>query len=127
MGPKLMSVLGLYNYWIFSILMVLGLYVVIAHGNLIKKIIGLNIFQASVFLFFISLGKVNKGVAPIVTHENSFHDGILYSNPLPHVLNLTAIVVGVSTTALALSLIVRIFSRHGTIEDEELHKSEYNQ
>ena len=86
-----MQYLGLYNYWIAVILMMTGFYIVISSGNLIKKIIGLNIFQVSVFLFYISMGKITGGTAPIKTDGAS-----IYSNPLPHVLILTAIVVGSS-------------------------------
>lgn len=103
------------NYWVAIILMMIGFYALIARGNLIKKVVGLNIFQASVFLFYISLGKVTGGSPPIIA------DGIeTYSNPLPHVLILTAIVVGVATTALALALIVRIKEAYGTIEENEI-------
>ena len=110
-----MTALGLYNYWVVIVLMMAGFYIVIAHGNLVKKVIGLSIFQLSVFILFISMGKVSGGTAPIL------EDGIkLYSNPLPHVLILTAIVVGISTTALALALIVRIKREYGTIEEEEI-------
>ena len=121
----MISALGLFNYWIFITLMAMGLYVVMSRGNLIKKIIGLNIFQSSVFLFFISLGKVDGGTAPIVSHSKGAEalEGVLYANPLPHVLILTAIVVGVSTTAVALSLAVRIYEAYGTIEDEELNRA----
>ena len=122
----MIGTLGLYNYWIVVALMMTGLYVVISRSNLIKKIIGLNIFQSSVFLFFISLGKVDPGTAPIASHTANVHGEILYANPLPHVLILTAIVVSVSTTALALALIVRIFETYGTVEDDELHKAEHN-
>jgi len=109
-------VLGLYNYWIVILLMMTGFYIVIAHGNLIKKVIGLNIFQTSVIIMYISMGKVRDGAPPILT------DGVtLYSNPLPHVLMLTAIVVGVATTALALSLVVRINETYGSIEEEDIH------
>ena len=98
-----MNVFGLYNYWIVIVLMMTGFYVVVSSGNLVKKIVGLSLFQASVFILYISLGKMTGGTAPI------FREGIsLYSNPLPHVLILTAIVVGVSTTALGLALVVRI-------------------
>ena len=84
-----MAAFGHYNYWIAILLMMVGLYIVVARGNLVKKLVGLNIFQASVFLFYISMGKVLGGTAPIAA------EGIeLYSNPLPHVLILTAIVVG---------------------------------
>lgn len=110
---------GLMPYWIIMVLMMMGLYIVIAHGNLIKKIVGLNVFQVSVFLLYISMAKVEGGTAPILA------EGIkLYSNPLPHVLILTAIVVGVATTALGLALVVRIHNAYGTIEDEEIDKLE---
>lgn len=106
---------GLYNYWIVIVLMMIGFYATIARGNLIKKIIGLNIFQTSVFYLYISMGKVSGGTAPIVG------DGITsYSNPLPHVLILTAIVVGVATTALGLALVVRINEAYGTIEEDDI-------
>ena len=97
----------------------IGFFIVIAHGNLIKKIIGLNIFQVSVFLLYITMAKVDGGTAPILA------EGItVYSNPLPHVLILTAIVVGVATTALGLALVVRIKDTYGTIEEEEIDKLE---
>ena len=106
---------GLLNYWIVILLMMIGFYIVIAQGNLIKKIVGLNIFQVSVFIFYISIGKVTGGSAPII------NDNIeIYSNPLPHVLILTAIVVGVATTALGLSMIVRIKDAYDTIESDEI-------
>ena len=111
-----MAAVGLYNYWIVVFLMMTGFYIVIAHGNLVKKIVGLNIFQASVFILYITFGKVQGGTAPIIA------DGItIYSNPLPHVLILTAIVVGVATTALGLALVVRINEAYGTIEEDEIH------
>ncbi len=110
---------GLFNYWIVFLLMMIGLYIVIAHENLIKKIVGLNVFQVSVFVFYISMAKVKGGTAPILA------DGIeVYSNPLPHVLILTAIVVGVATTALGLALVVRIQESYGTIEDDEIRDIE---
>ena len=111
-----MAAVGLYNYWIVVFLMMAGFYIVIAHDNLVKKIIGLNIFQASVFILYITFGKVQGGTAPINA------EGITtYSNPLPHVLILTAIVVGVATTALGLTLVVRINEAYGSIEDDEIH------
>ncbi len=110
---------GLYNYWIVIVLMMTGFYVVISRGNLVKKIVGLNIFQTSVFILYISMGKVEGGTAPIVA------EGIeIYSNPLPHVLILTAIVVGVATTALGLALIVRIKEAYGTVEEDEIQSQE---
>jgi multicomponent Na+:H+ antiporter subunit C len=106
---------GLLNYWIIIVLMMTGFYIVIAHDNLVKKIVGLNIFQVSVFLFYITMAKVKGGTAPILA------DGIsIYSNPLPHVLILTAIVVGIATTALGLAFVVRIRDAYGTIEDNEI-------
>ena len=112
-----MEILGLYNYWIVIFLMMSGFYIVIARSNLVKKIVGLNIFQASVFIFYITVGKVSGGTAPIIV------EGVeVYSNPLPHVLILTAIVVGVATTALGLSLVVRINEAYGTVEEDDLGK-----
>jgi multicomponent Na+:H+ antiporter subunit C len=104
-----------YNYWIVIFLMMAGLYVVVSRGNLVKKIVGLNIFQVSVFLLYISIGKVSGGTAPILTGKPE-----IYSNPLPHVLILTAIVVGVATTALGLALVVRVREAYGTIEEDEI-------
>jgi multicomponent Na+:H+ antiporter subunit C len=109
------SVLGLFNYWIFIFLMMVGFYILISRGNLVKKIVGLNIFQTSVFILYISMGKVRGGTAPILIEGDA-----VYSNPLPHVLILTAIVVGVATTALGLSLVVRIKEAYGTIEEDEI-------
>ena len=114
-----MDFLGLYNYWVSIALMMIGFYVVIAHGNLVKKIFGLNIFQVAVFLFYISMSKVTGGTAPILDERFA-----VYSNPLPHVLILTAIVVGVATMALGLALVVRIRSAYGTIEEEEIVRQE---
>lgn len=112
-------ILGLYNYWVVVVLMMVGFYIVIAHGNLIKKIVGLTIFQTSVFIFYISMAKVDGGTAPILT------EGVdKYSNPLPHVLILTAIVVGIATTALALALAVRIKEAYGSIEEEEIQEKD---
>ena len=181
------DVLGLYNYWIVIFLMMTGFYIVIARGNLIKTIIGLNIFQTSVFLLYITMGKVTGGTAPIIQgggSHDAHHDhhgeshghgdghgheaiehgsdhgavivdhavglagfeqdvvtsagdvvqtaggpefqGVLYSNPLPSVLMLTAIVVGIATTALALALIVRIREDYGTIEEDEILEIDRN-
>ncbi|NVJ91554.1 MAG: cation:proton antiporter subunit C [Methylocystaceae bacterium] len=106
---------GLYNYWIVIFLMMAGFYIVIARGNLVKKLVGLNIFQTSVFLLYISMGKVQDATAPILGEGFD-----TFSNPLPHVLILTAIVVGIATTALGLSLVVRIREAYGTIEDKDL-------
>ena len=99
--------------------MMSGFYVVISHGNLVKKIVGLNVFQVSVFVLYITMSKVDGGAAPIL--DDAIKN---YSNPLPHVLILTAIVVGVATTSLGLALIVRIRDAYGTIEDDEIVKQE---
>ena len=110
---------GLFNYWVVIFLMMTGLYVVISRGNLIKKVIGLNIFQVSVIMFYVSMGKIRGGTAPI--EAAGFE---IYSNPLPHVLMLTAIVVGVATSAVALALVVRIKEAYGTIEEDEIRRME---
>ena len=120
-------IMGHLNYWLFIVLMMTGLFIVISRGNLIKKIVGLNIFQTSVFMFYISIGKVAGGTAPIFPIDMKINPATLYSNPLPHVLILTAIVVGIATTALGLALIVRIREAFGTIEDEEISLIESNE
>jgi multicomponent Na+:H+ antiporter subunit C len=112
-----------WKYFIVVLLMMIGLFIVISSMNLVKKLIGLSLFQTSVFLLYISLGKIESGTAPIIM--KSGHDGhgnmdILYSNPLPHVLILTAIVVGVATTALGLALVLRIKASFNSIEEDEI-------
>ncbi len=144
------SIAGLYNYWIVIFLMMTGFYIVLARKNLIKSVIGLNIFQTSVFLLYITMGKVKGGTAPIIPPEvaeaqeltHAVHDNVgpalvggveghgeavagaagtmIYSNPLPSVLMLTAIVVGIATTALALALVVRIREEYGTVDEERI-------
>lgn len=107
--------LELYNYWVVIFLMMAGFYILIASDHLIKKVIGLNIFQTSVFMLYISMGKVSDGTAPIAVEGVSN-----YSNPLPHVLILTAIVVGIATTSLALALVIRIKEAYGTVQEDEI-------
>jgi multicomponent Na+:H+ antiporter subunit C len=125
------SALGLFNYWAVIVLMMVGFYTLIARTNLVKKLIGLNIFQTSVIMMYVSFGKVTGGTAPIlpeaVEHAEDALEGsevvveaIVYSNPIPHVLMLTAIVVGVATLALGLALVVRIKEAYGTIEEHEI-------
>ena len=104
-----------FDYWAMIFLAMAGLFIVIARGNLIKKLVGLGIFQTSVYLLYVAPGKIVGGTAPIVTAGFG-----LYSNPLPHVLILTAIVVGVATLALGLALVVRIREAYGTIEEDEI-------
>lgn len=114
-----MTGLGLSNYWVVIFLMMAGFYCVIARGNMIKKIMGLTLFQTSVFVLFVLIGKVIDGATPIV------REGVLlYSNPLPHVLVLTAIVVGVATTAVGSALAVRIHEAYGSIEDDLIGEQE---
>ena len=133
------EVLGLFNYWIVIFLMMLGFYIVIARSNFIKKIIGMNIFQISVILLYVTFGKISGGTSPIVKPEIAEHfaqhhseqvaeaevlqkfvDPTVYSHPLPSVLMLTAIVVGIGTTAVALTLVIRIWEEYGTLEEDEV-------
>lgn len=109
------TILAHYNHWITIFLMISGLYIVVARGNMVKKLVGLALFQTSVYLLYISPGKILGGTPPILA------EGLgPYSNPLPHVLILTAIVVGVATLALGLALVVRVNERFGTIEEDEI-------
>ncbi len=110
------ELLGHFNYYIVVILMMMGLYIVIASSNLVKKLIGLSVFQVSVFILYITFGKVTEGSPPIITDNTD-----VYSNPLPHVLILTAIVVGVATTSVGLALIVRIQEAYGSIDEDVIH------
>ncbi|MCB1963131.1 MAG: cation:proton antiporter subunit C [Rhodocyclaceae bacterium] len=110
-----MTLAGHYTYFVTILLLMVGLFVVIARSNLIKKLVGLGLFQTAVYLLYIAPGKLIGGAAPIVA------EGVqVYSNPLPHVLILTAIVVGVATLALGLALVVRIKEAYGSIEEEEI-------
>ena len=116
-------VLQHFNYWVDIFLMMIGMYTVISRGHLLKKVIGLNIFQTSVFILYISIGYIEGGTVPIVAGQVVGNTGdVVYANPLPHVLILTAIVVGVSTTALALALIIRIRDAYGTLEENDILK-----
>ena len=110
-----MSLASHFSYWVTIFLMVAGLFIVIARGNLIKKLVGLGIFQTSVYLLYIAPGKLIGGTAPILSEQFK-----VYSSPLPHVLILTAIVVGVATLALGLALTVRIRETYGSIEEDEI-------
>jgi len=117
------TVLAKYNYVIYVTMMMIGFYGMIGKKNLIKKCIGINIFQYSLFLFFISMADINGGTAPIIIEPSqaaALGIDIMYVNPLPHVLILTAIVVCVSTTAVALSLVIRIHKEFGTIEEDKI-------
>jgi len=111
-----------YNYYITIFLMVSGLYIVIARGNMIKKLIGLGLFQTSVYLLYLAPGKIIGGTAPI--YDKAYQ---VYSNPLPHVLILTAIVVGVATLAVGLALVVRISEEYGSIDEDEIFEQDEDQ
>lgn len=106
-----------WNYFATITLMMIGLYIMISRGNLVKKIMGMNIFQTAVILLYVSMGKVLGGTAPILIEGR---DDVAYSNPLPHVLMLTAIVVGVASSALGLALVVRVKEAYGTVEEDEI-------
>ncbi len=112
-----MQLLGIYHYWVFAILLMIGFYAVTAKLNLVKKLIGLTLFQAAVFLLYITMGKVEGGTAPIYAEGAE-----IFSSPLPQVLILTAIVVGISTTALGLGLVIRIKEEYNTIEEHEIQE-----
>jgi multicomponent Na+:H+ antiporter subunit C len=116
--------LSKYNYYGYIILLMIGLYALIAKKNLIKKVIGLNIIQTAIILFFITIGAKKGATIPILWNslEHNLHQTAQYINALPHVLMLTAIVVGVGTTGVALSLIMLIYRQYGSIEDDEILK-----
>jgi len=112
-----------WHYWVIIALMMAGLHIVIARRNYVKKLMGLAIFQVSVIMLYVSMGKVTGGTAPVYVMEGEGHDAvpnldIAYSNPVPHVLMLTAIVVGIATMALGLALVVRIKESYGSVEDD---------
>lgn len=111
------ELLGHFNYWIVIFLMMMGLYMVIASSNLIKKIVGLSVFQVSVFILYITFGKITEGSPPIITDNVD-----IYSNPLTHVLILTAIVVGVATTSVGLALVVRIQEAYESIDEDDIQE-----
>ena len=115
-----MNFLSLWNYWVVVVLMMMGLYIVIAKRNYVKKLMGLSIFQVSVIMLYVSMGKVAGGTPPIYRMNDAGEPLFdqAYSNPLPHVLMLTAIVVGVATTAVGLALVVRIREAYGSAEDD---------
>ena len=113
-----------YNYWIYVILMMIGFYAMIGKRNLIKKVIGMNIFQTAIILFFISTAAKRGGTLPIIEHGHGHGahaiQATAYINPLPHVLMLTAIVVMVSTLGVALAILIAIYRRHNTLEEDEI-------
>jgi multicomponent Na+:H+ antiporter subunit C len=117
------EIVAKYNYWIYVVLMMIGFYAMIGKRNLVKKLIGMNIFQTSIILFFVSTGVKKGGSIPIVDKYAGLAGSIDASkidNPLPHVLMLTAIVVGVSVTGVALAVLQRIYKEYGTLEEDEI-------
>lgn len=123
-------IIAKYNYWIYIILMMIGLYAMIAKNNLAKKVVGMNIFQTSIILFFISTGVKKGATVPIVLGDPHLHGHVIpgtvhaiqYVNPLPHVLMLTAIVVMVATFGVAVAVLIMIFKRYRTLEEDEIIK-----
>ena len=125
MQDLLTFVVAKYNYWAALVLMLIGLYGMIAKNNLLKKIIGMSIFQSAIILFYVSIGDKRGATIPIISHghgdtAHQIIDATQYANPLPHVLMLTAIVVGVSTLGVALAVLQKIHRVHGTIEEDEI-------
>ena len=114
-----------YNFWLYIVLMMIGLYAMIAKNNLIKKLVGMNIFQTAIILFYVSIGSKKGATIPIIEHttgHNITHsiNPAHYVNPLPHVLMLTAIVVSVSTFGVALALAIKIYKRYQSLEEDEI-------
>jgi multicomponent Na+:H+ antiporter subunit C len=123
MEVLLEEIVAKYNYWIYVVLMMIGFYAMIGKRNLVKKLLGMNIFQTAIILFFVSTGVKKGGAIPIVDKYQALAgniDATTIDNPLPHVLMLTAIVVGVSVTGVALSVLIRIHKEFGTLEEEEI-------
>ena len=115
------SLMSKYNYWIYIVLMMIGFYAMIGKKNLVKKLIGMNIFQTAIILYYISIGVKKGGTVPVLME--GLPRAADYVNPLPHVLMLTAIVVSVSTTGVALAVLLMIYRRHKTLEEDEILKS----
>ncbi len=121
------EIVGKYNYWLYVVLMMIGLYAMIGKNNLIKKVVGMNIFQTAIILFYISIGYKKGGTLPIIEMAEGQHhippeaiDVSKYINPLPHVLMLTAIVVSVATFGVALAIILKIYREYNTLEEDEI-------
>jgi multicomponent Na+:H+ antiporter subunit C len=125
MGDIIQTLVAKYNYWIYITLMMIGLYAMIAKNNLVKKIVGMNIFQTAIILFYVSIGAKKGATIPIIEHGHGGHGhnvvhALDYANPLPHVLMLTAIVVAVATLGVALALAIRVYDRYNTLEEDEI-------
>ncbi len=127
MEQLLQEIVAKYNYWLYIILMMIGLYAIIAKNNLVKKLVGMNIFQTAIILFFVSISYKHEATIPIIRNAHgSGHitpesiDAAAYMNPLPHVLMLTAIVVSVATFGVALAIAVKVYREYGTLEEDEI-------
>jgi len=117
-------IIGKYNYWIYIVLMMIGFYAMIGKKNLVKKIIGMNIFQTAIILFYISTAYKKGGATlPIIEHASHAIEASSYLNPLPHVLMLTAIVVMVATLGVALAILLKIYRKYNTLEEDEILKA----
>jgi len=128
MSDIIATIIAKYNYWIYITLMMIGLYAIIAKNNLVKKIVGMNIFQTAIILFYVSIGAKRGATIPIIEHAHGHNPeagshaihAAQYINPLPHVLMLTAIVVAVATLGVALALVINIYNRYQTLEEDEI-------
>ena len=124
MSEFIEMVVARYNYWIYIVLILIGLYAMVAKNNLVKKIIGMNIMQTAIILFYVSLGVKKNATLPIIAHGHGGHGAATVDliNPLPHVLMLTAIVVAVATLGVALALCIKIHRQYGTLEEDEINE-----
>jgi multicomponent Na+:H+ antiporter subunit C len=123
MDQMMALIIAKYNYWIYVTLMMIGFYAMIGKRNLVKKLIGLNIFQTAIILMFVSTGVKRGAKIPILDKYEVMKHGVQVAdivNPLPHVLMLTAIVVAVSVTGVALAILLRIYREYGTLEEDEI-------
>ncbi len=124
MSDLLSLIIAKYNYWLYVVLMMIGLYGMIAKNNLIKKVVGMNIFQTAIILFYVSIGYKKDASIPILVSAHDAHGATIraadYINPLTSCLMLTAIVVSVATFGYAMALAVRIYQRYQTLEEDEL-------
>ena len=119
------SIISDYNYWIYILLMMIGLYAMLAKNNLVKKVIGMSIFQTAIIVFYVSIGAKEHATIPIIAHHGAAEAAIdvsHYANPLPHVLMLTAIVVSVGTLGVALALCLGIYRRYNSLEEDEIQE-----
>jgi len=119
------SIISDYNYWVYILLMMIGFYAMLAKNNLIKKVIGMSIFQTAIIIFYVSIGAKEHATIPIIAHHGAAEAAIdvaHYANPLPHVLMLTAIVVSVGTLGVALALCLGIYRRYNSLEEDEIQE-----